>query len=197
MVLRLGIKKVGFKRGIARLARTRTILQRKQRAIVRAAAFKLKKAIVEGLRSGSPGGQKFTPLKPMTLLTRSIRSRRPLMETGQLSRAVSVRMDRSKNEAFIGIFRAARGSDGRSLFNVALAHENGTGPSTRKVTERMRKFFMAMSIKTGGKIKPISPGKGVINHPGIPARPFIKPAVDGSIVRIRKELQIKFNSLKL
>lgn len=140
-------------------------------------ALKAERAIKVGIKSGAPGGQKFAPLAPMTrLLTRR---RKPLARsfgTG-LAGAITTRVDERAEQAFVGVLRTRRNRDGDDMFNIALAHEYGVKPYTIKVTEGIRRFFWALFFKTNGKIKPISEAKTEILHPGIPARPFIRPVI--------------------
>ena len=77
--------------------------------------------------------------------------------------------------------------------NIGIIHEFGTEPYFIGVTPKLRKFFFYLSILSGGKIKPLHPGKKFIKHPGVPARPFIRPALIAAIPRINTMIRVVFS----
>ena len=123
---------------------------------------------------------------PLAKLTKLITGRsRPLNRSGALLGSVTTTLDKPRKAAFVGVHRTARSRDGTSLVNVALIQEFGTGPYMIRVSDAMRRFFWAMFFKTAGAIKPISSNKSWIAHPGVPARPFLRPTIE----RIRPKLK--------
>jgi hypothetical protein len=144
------------------------------RGAVRAEAQALREAIVQRISSAD-----FTPLKALTVVMRSqrgVRGRRPLVAHGDLRGAVQVVA--KGDEVFVGISHKARGRGGQRLAQVAALHEQGAGPFAVRVTPAMRRaFFQALrradrSPKTGTSS---SSQTWIIR---IPARPFLKPALD-------------------
>ena len=75
---------------------------------------------------------------------------------------------------FVGVHRTAIGKAGQRLANIAEIHEFGTKPYTIPVTPRMRAWFNAMAAQ-GIFPRRMSAATRVIRHPGIPARPFLRP----------------------
>lgn len=100
-----------------------------------------------------------------------------------------MKQDKRRNAVFVGVLRTARDRDGQPLMNIAVAHEYGTAPFTIEVTPAMRRFFLRLFMITGGRIRPLSASTTMILHPGIPARPFVRPIFEmiqpqiGTIVR--------------
>lgn len=82
-------------------------------------------------------------------------------------------------QAFVGVHRRS------GNVNVAVAHEFGTRPFVIPVTPGVRRFFYYLYFASGGAILPLSASKTEILHPGIPARPFIRPTIE----KIRPQLQ--------
>jgi len=133
--------------------------------------------IQKGIRNQAPGGQPLLPLADST--KRMKKSSKALIDKGDLVRSIKAtditgELGGKATAWFVGVHRKAYSNDGKELVNIAEVHEFGTKPYKIKVTNKMRRFFMAMTI--AGKMKgPIPPGKTIINHPGVPARPFIRP----------------------
>lgn len=140
-----------------------------------------------GLRSGSPGGERFQRLSPLTIAMNQGR-RKPLMDSGTLFNSISSTVDEREFEAFIGVKRTAKASNGQDLVDIAAVHEFGSRPFAVRVTPQIRSLFIALSKQTDGRISPISPSKSVIFHPGIPKRPFIAPTL--RVVRPKVEAMI-------
>ena len=140
-----------------------------------------RKELVTGVTSQAPGGKKFKKLSPLTLAKRKhsgFKGRKALLRSGTFRRNITV-VDRGSG-VFVGVLRAAKSSDGRSLVNIARVHEEGRTVVIR-VTEKMRKYFFAMlrgglskkALKKGGK----SSGgfkRGILVIQ-IPARPVFAP----------------------
>lgn len=140
-------------------------------------AHRLRTLIVKGIRSQAPGGLRFKPLAKTTKLMK--KSSKALINHGDLMRSVGVD-DVGGNTFFVGVNRKARGqkeAGGKApeLYNIAEIHETGTEPFVIVVTDKMRKFWWAMYFKKIFK-RPLRPSTKVINHGGIPARPFMYPS---------------------
>lgn len=155
----------------------------RQLLAVKRAALMTERELKKGIKSGAPGGQKFKPLSPITMLLR--KGTKPLIDSGSLIGSITTTLDRKNNAAFVGVHRTARGSDGTSLVNVAVIHEFGTKPYVIKVTDGVRRLFFWLHRASNGAINPISPNKTEILHPGVPARPFVRPTIE----KIRPKLQ--------
>ncbi len=95
-------------------------------------------------------------------------SSKTLVNTGEMKNSVQIVWN-GKFQAFIGIPAAARGGVSR----LADIHENGR-VIVQQMTEKQRRFLHAL-FKTGGNKHGGGTGIIVIH---IPARPFIKPAMD-------------------
>jgi len=137
-----------------------------------------KKEIVQGITTGSPGGESFAPLSETTLATRKflgMGGSKPLIARGDLRRSISV-VQGPFGSAFVGILRSAKGQEGQSLTNVAEVHEFGKTIVVR-MTEKAKRF-LAMVFRRAG-LESGSKGKGAsILVVRIPARPFLKPVFE-------------------
>lgn len=171
-----GKKSGGWAEAGKRLAAGASKMKKAEGLAVKQAALFVERELKKGLRSGSPGGKKIKPLSPMTRRLR--RGRRPLIDTGAMLGSIKTTFDANSASAFVGVHRSSRTSSGESVVNVAVIHEFGTKPFAIPVTAGVRRLFLALALKTNGKIKPISSSKTVILHPGIPARPFIRPTIE-------------------
>ena len=168
-----------------RVAQAESSVQGRQRLAVKRAAALAEREIKLGIVKQAPGGKRFKRLSPLTIAL-SGRSK-ALAKSGGTGLAGSIKttFDEKKNQAFVGVHRGAKTSGGKDLVNVALIHEFGTKPFAIKVTDSMRKFFWWAHFKTGGRIQPLKSTTTVINHPGVPARPFIRPTIEA----IRPQIQ--------
>ena len=132
--------------------------------------------IRSGIRSGHPtGGEKFKPLAESTKKMK--RSSKPLINHGDLLRSIAaqqVATGPNKTDWFIGVHRAVRAPNGRAMWNLAEIHEFGTDPFMIPVTPKLRGFWMAMAAK-GIFAAPLHRGTLILFHPGVPARPFLRP----------------------
>lgn len=176
--VQLGLARIGAWTALAsRLSGFGVNLLKKESRIIKEAAERLEKAVKLGLITGAPGGKRFTPLAVSTVVQRD-GDISPLVDTGALMRSIghSVRITGGSGpEAFVGVNKTARGHNGLSMIEIAEIHEQGVGPFTIAVTDGMRRFFRWLAIASGGQIRPLSALTTTINHPGIPARPFIRP----------------------
>lgn len=178
----------GFAAASLRFAAAAKSIKKAQIVAVRRAALITEAEIKKGLRSGAPGGVPLQPLSPFTRLLR--RGTKPLLDQGFLLGSITTTVNEDSGEAFVGVHRTARGPDGESLVNVAAVHEFGTPPFVIPVTPGVRRFFIRLSIESGGAISPLSAGKTEILHPGVPARPFIRPTIEAIRERLRRELGV-------
>lgn len=152
--------------------------QAKSLQAVRKAALLAERELKLGIRNGAPGGQKFKPLALITLMLRKDRSSKPLLDTGALLGSIKTTVDAKAGTAFIGVHRTAYAADGENLVNVAMVHEFGTKPYAIPVTPGIRRLFWRLHLASDGRIKPISANKRFLQHPGVPARPFLQPTID-------------------
>jgi hypothetical protein len=148
-------------------------------------AHRLRGIVVKGIRSQAPGGVAFKPLAESTKAMK--KSSKALINHGDLMRSIGVE-DVGGDTFFIGVNRNAvpKTKDGEAppnpgqeekLFNIAEVHETGTAPFAIPVTSRMRRFWHAM-VEKGVFKAPLKPTTVVLQHPGIPARPFMAPSYD-------------------
>lgn len=114
--------------------------------------------------------KRYAPNRPMTVATKG--SDVPLVDKGDLYRAVAVKKPIEKREAFIGVLRTAQ-AKGKKLANVAAILHDWRGPI--KVTAKMRRYFLAMSIKFPGKWFPLKPDTKYLRFT---KRPFITDVTD-------------------
>ncbi len=122
------------------------------------------------------------PLSPWTVASRklsrpAIKGTKPLIARGDMRNSITHKV--SGGQAFVGILKAAKSKDGKSLHDLAALHEKGKTIVIR-ITPKMRRF-MAILARTvhGGSKKGGSGGGGkqfLVVH--IPARPFIGPSFE-------------------
>lgn len=148
------------------------------KAVMQEAQF-FRTKIVEGLRSGAPGGQALQPLAPTTLAIRRLRGAKgtkPLIVHGDLRNSIAV--VKEGDGVFVGVLRSAKSSGGASLANVAAIHEFGSRPIVLKITPKVRALLHAAFRKAGldapSGTRP-STGVAVIR---IPPRPFLRPVFE-------------------
>jgi len=132
---------------------------------VRDEALLLVRMIHEVFVKQGAAGKKWAPISFMTRELRKNASKagkgsnfkgtKALIRSGSLRRSVTwERIERGKY--FVGVHRKAKGSDGKSMVNVAAVHETGT--TLIPITEKMRRYFMFLFIK--GAIPFMWPPKG-------------------------------------
>ncbi len=173
----------GFAEARKRFANAVKTVKGRQAVAVQRAALLAEREIKKGLRKGKPGGKVLTPLAFATRLLR--RGKRPLIDTGSLLGSIKTTMDKKRPAAFVGVHRGRKTASGESVVNVAQVHEFGTKPFVIPVTDKMRGLFAVLFRLSRGRIRPLSRSKQFIMHPGVPARPFIRPTIEA----IRPELE--------
>lgn len=152
-----------------------------ERAMFNEAQF-ARAMLVKGIQAGAPGGRKFKPHSPTTMLSRRFGGKRasrgagkPMIQSGGLMRGINVRRVRGEG-SFTGILRSQYGADGTNLVNLMALHERGKVIAI-KVTDQMRAYLMAM-FRQGG-LASAGAGKGGIVRGviivRIPARPVFAP----------------------
>lgn len=154
------------------------IREAQNKAVLQEAQF-FRTKIIEGLRTGAPGGQALQPLAPTTLAIRKLRGfggTKPLIRHGDLRNSIAV--VKEGDGVFVGVLRSAKSGGGASLVNVAAIQEFGSRPIVLKITPKVRALLHAAFRKAGldepSGDKP-STGVAVIR---IPARPFLRPVFE-------------------
>lgn len=163
----------GAARTSAALAQWRMKLPKAIKTNMYRQALRLRVIMVRGIRDQAPGGKPFKPLADSTKEMKG--SSKALIDHGDLIRSIGVDEHGGGEIFFIGVNRNAQKDDGASLYNLAEIHNDGTAPYTIPVTPALRRFWMAMFMKGVFKA-PLRGDVRVLNHPGIPARPFIEPS---------------------
>lgn len=164
-------------------------------------ATALVRAMRAGIRRQAPAGQAFKPLAASTIAMKG--SSKALIDKGDLIASIATRnlaLARRSIARFVGVHRTALGKDGRNLANIAEIHEFGTKPYTIPVTPKLRAWWAAMAAK-GIFAGRLSKGRTAIHHPGVPARPFLRPPFekwqegfdDRLNARVLEELQKKIH----
>ncbi len=162
---------------------------------VRSEAEQLRRDIVRGLDSQSPGGEAFAPLKALTLISRAaagLRGRRALIARGALRGAIRVIV--RAGEVFVGIPDQLRGRNGQNLSKIAAIHEFGAGPFAIRPTPKMRRFLFAALHRSGAasKSSKSSSDTWIIR---IPARPFLRPVFDAFRRGVQQRISSKIQQL--
>jgi len=156
--------------------------------------------IRRGIRAGAPGGQRFKALADSTIKMKGGKSK-PLIEHGDLLNSVhseKVGQDADEVSYFVGVNKHVKAKNGKDMWNIAEIHEFGTKKFDIRVTPKMRRFFYAMARAKIFKA-PLNPKTTIIHHPGVPARPFLRPTFDKwkgglsarIVKRVKKRLKIK------
>lgn len=143
-----------------------------RKAIMQEAHF-LRAKMIEGLKSGSPGGQTLVPNSPLTIAKKG--SSKPLIDSGAMMRSIAVHA--TSGGAFVGIKRGAVGKGGKDTVNLAMLHEKGA-VITMRMTQRQRRFLFVMLSKHGSSATTSAGSGGGMLRIRIPARPFITPVLD-------------------
>lgn len=131
--------------------------------------------IIEGFRTGAPGGQKWKPLAPATIAGRKMKGfggTKVGIVTGTMRNSTSV--VQRNNEVFIGIKRSAKSADGESLVDIALVFTKGA-IIVQNMSEQQRKFLGALMSKVGGNGGTGPSGSKGVLVIKIPARPIFEP----------------------
>ncbi len=142
---------------------------------VRQEAHALRNAVVQGLTNQAPGGEPIRPPSALTIAARELKGfggTKALIVRGDLRNSIGVVV--RGDEAFVGVLRSAKSSNGGSAVNLAELHEFGGPPVVIPITPKMRRFLFALLRKAGQEPSGGS-GRGVIVTQ-VPARPFLRPA---------------------
>lgn len=148
-------------------------------AILREAHL-LRAAMVKGIDSGAPGGQKFAGHSPLTLVVRRFRGfggSKILVQSAALRNSITVA--KVGSVVFVGVLRRSRGKGGRSGADIARIHEEGR-TFTRTLSPKARRFLFAAMRAAGLPRRARAKGAkggGVTITVRIPPRPFIAPVV--------------------
>lgn len=171
--------------------------QRGLEAAVREEARRARAEVVQGIRKQAPGGKRLPPPSPLTLASRrleQVRGTKALRATGELERAVTSVV--RGLEAFVGILGSKRGSDGRSLAQVARVQEDGAGPIVVRITPAMRRFLAALRKRARQEPSSSASRSSGVVVVTIPPRPFLTPAfraaVRGAERRLREHVARRF-----
>lgn len=173
-----------------------------QRQALREEAEFIRKKIVEGIRSQAPGGRRFKPLSPLTMVMRQflgIKGDKALIEQGDLIRSIVV-MNGGPWSVGVGVSPDAVNSEGRSISQIARIHEAGADYRL-KLTERMRRYLAMVFRKAGMGDKGGSGTSSGTIHIVIPPRPFLSPIfeqhVQNRAVFERRVARRFFSALKI
>ncbi len=137
-----------------------------------------RKEIVEGLTTGSPGGNALAPLAPSTLATRRARGIRGTKPPHRARRSAPGHLGGFARRAACSWASCAprAAATASSSVNVAKVHELGKVVVFR-MTEKSRRY-VAMMMRKAGVPPTGQSNKGGIVVVKIPARPFIRPVFE-------------------
>jgi len=174
------VTKVGAWQAVRRIldSAPKRIRAAEEKAVLQEAQY-FRTKIVEGLRSGAPGGQALQPLAPTTLAIRKLRGfggTKPLIRQGDLRNSIAV--VKESGGVFVGVLRSATSRGGGSLVDIAALHEFGSRPIVVKITPKVRALLHAAFRKAGldqPRDDRPSTGVAVIR---ILARPFLRPVFE-------------------
>lgn len=144
---------------------------------LKSGAMELTRTIKIGIRNQRPGGVAFKPLAETTKKLKG--SSKALIDHGDLLRSIhmyDVQVGTGK-AWFVGVNKQTRARNGKSMANIAEIHEYGTRPFNIPVTRKMQRWWDAMVAK-GVFRAPLDPRTMWIRHPGVPARPFLRPSFE-------------------
>lgn len=163
-------KRKDFSRNLAKInaARFSGVVEREVRKGLVVSASLVERRVVVNIKRGRP---EWSPLHPVTFnirRSRGFRGRRILVQSGGLSRSISVEIE--KFEALIGLIRTAK-VRGLSKANLARMLERGYAIS---ITPKMRTFLKAHGMRLAFSTRSLH----------VPPRPFLQPALDESKVEI-------------
>lgn len=127
------------------------IMNRNVAKATQANARLMVKAIRAGMKSG-----RYEANAPLTIIIKH--SAKPLIDSGELWRSVTHKVI-DPYSVFVGVLRAAKSSDGRSLANIAeFLHEGGA----ITVTDKMRAMFeMLYKVSIGRLPESVLDGKAL------------------------------------
>ncbi len=169
------VKKTGdWARARRLLATGPTRLKTAIGTVFRQEAQDLRKKIVQGITSQTPGGEAFKPLSPLTIAARQysgFRGSKALIRSAAFRKAITAIV--KGDTAFIGIPKKVRGKGGTSMLDVAKLNEFGSDPIVIPMSAGMRRYLFGL-LRAAGKKPAGGAGKGIAVVQ-IPARPFLKP----------------------
>lgn len=177
-----------WRRARSLLTGSATKLRRGMEAAVREEAKRARAEVVRGIRKQAPGGKRLDQPSPLTLASRQLegmRGRGALQASGELLKAITY-VARGL-DAFVGLKRSARGSDGRSLAEIADVQEHGSAPIAIPMTPAMRRFLSVLRARGGGGGDGTGGGTGVVVVT-VPPRPFLKPSFEAAVRGARRRL---------
>ena len=153
-------------------------LQRAINMALRTEAELLRKEIVQGLTTQSPGGRALKPPSPLTLAARRLQGKKgtkSLLVRGDLRNAfVSLVQG---DTGYVGIRKTKKTKSGDYVADIARLQEEGSKPRIIPITPKMQKFLFALFREAGIEPSGQGTGKGVVVVT-TPPRPYIKPAFD-------------------
>ena len=161
----------------ARLALSRQTIRRlhlAQRSAVKKEARRVRKMVISGLRSQSPGGKKLQRLALSTRRMRratNVKGSKALVARGRFMN--SIRVIERTNSFFIGVPKAARDGRGKSIAKIIRLQEKGA-VIVMKITPKMIAFLR----KSGVPKKKGSPNSGGVMIIRIKPRPVFGPIND-------------------
>ena len=145
---------------------------------LRTEAELLRKHIVQGLTTQSPGGKALEPPSPLTLAARRLKGRKgtkSLLVRGDLRNGfVALVKD---GTGYVGIKKSKKTKSGDYLADIARLQEEGSKPRIIPITPKMRKFLFALFRDAGIEPSGKGTGKGVVVVT-TPPRPYIAPAFE-------------------
>lgn len=113
-------------------------------------AHRLRSLFIKNFNRQNSGKKAWKKLAHMTIALRraqGFRGKKALMRTGDLRNSIKVVMEGA--DWFVGVHKSARTKDGRDLVDIASVQELGSkGDIKIPVTEKMRRFFWAMFLKS-------------------------------------------------
>ena len=122
-------------------------------------------------------------------------------DSGQLAASISTRVSIPKNPTFadvvasVGVFknRSIQVASGKAIDAPVYAWwlEHGTRSHSLSADASLRQYSTGKKKRINKRISRPDQGSGA-QHPGIPAKPFIRPAFDGSV---DNALEIQKNTL--
>lgn len=118
--------------------------------------------VKKGIRSGSPGGNAFTPNTKFTVNQKG--SSKPLIHHGDLIGSITHEEPDDKT-VWVGVRKGAKGKNGSDMIDIAHVHEFG---KTIAVTPKMRVFLHHKGLHLNPKT----------SHIRIPERSFLRATLN-------------------
>lgn len=149
-------------------------------------ALRLRTLMVRAFNRGGPEGVQWPANSPLTLEIRKAQGfggKKPMRRTGDLRNSVTVQEE--GDGVFVGFHRDVQVGDTSSASLMEI-HEFGKIIAV-PVTDEVRRFWLAMSIKSNGKISPLSASKQVLLIK-LPPRPVVGPILEAEAANIGKNI---------